>query len=62
MENAIFNLSFRCYYPDGEPTKHFQSLPLSDIPKWIDAYKFTHPNCQAITVKVWFGDLEKQEQ
>ena len=50
-------ISFRCYYHDcAEPTKHFQSLPLSDIGKWIDCYKFTHPMCKAISVKIWFED------
>ena len=55
-----YSLSIRCYYPNGEPTTHYQDLKLSDIPKWIEAYKFTHPNCKAITVKVWFGDKDKQ--
>lgn len=58
MKNAIYELSFRCYYPDGEPTTHRQSMKLSDIRKWIDAYKFTHPNCTSITVKIWLTDVE----
>lgn len=58
MKNAIYELSFRCYYPDGEPTNHRQSMKLSDIHKWIDAYKFTHPNCTSITVKIWLTNIE----
>lgn len=46
MKKTLFDVSIRCYYPDCiEPTKHFQQLKLSDIPKWIEAYKFTHPKC-----------------
>lgn len=59
MKKAIFHLSIRCYYSNGNHTQHFQDLKLSDIPKWIEAYKFTHPDCEAVTVKLWFGDLEE---
>lgn len=58
MKKAIFDLSFRCYYPDGEPTNHRQQMKLADIPKWIEAYKFTHPNCIAVSVKIWYTDIE----
>ena len=57
MKNAVFDISIRCQYSNGEQTKHRQPLKLSDIPKWIDAYKFTHPGCEAITVKIWFADV-----
>lgn len=59
MKHKQFELSIRCQYPNGEQTKHHQPLKLSEIAKWIEAYKFTHPACQAITVKVWFTDMEK---
>lgn len=60
MKKAIFELSIRCYYPNGNHTEHRQSMKLSDIAKWVEAYKFTHPDCEAITVKLWFSDLNKQ--
>ena len=62
MKKAIFDLSIRCYYPGGNTTTHRQQLKLSDVPKWVEAYKFTHPECEAITIKLWFGDLEKQPE
>ena len=53
-----YNVSFRCFYLDADGsrcTTHYQpKFPLSDIPKWLDAYKFTHPNCTSVSVKVWF--------
>lgn len=55
------HISFRCYYPDGGKCDKHQVLKLSDIPKWIDSYKFTHPNCSAISVKVWFDEPESNE-
>lgn len=60
MLEQKFFVSFRCFYPnDADPTNHRQELRLCDIPKWIDCYKFTHPACEAVTVKVWFSDLER---
>lgn len=56
MDNMIFDMCFRCYYPNGNKTDHRQALKLSEIQKWIDCYKFTHPMVESITVKVWFGD------
>ena len=58
MKKTAFQISMRCYYPNGETTNHYQTIKLSDIPKWIEAYKFTHPNCVAITAKIWFGKEE----
>lgn len=54
-KNKAYQMSFRCY--SGGPdnlTKHRQELPLKDIPKWIEAYQFTHPTCRSISVKVGF--------
>lgn len=46
-------VSFRCWYGNGQYTEHRQELALGDIPKWIECYRFTHPVCVSITVKVW---------
>ena len=59
MKKAIFSFSIRCYYPNRSNTEHRQDLKLSEVPKWIKAYKFTHPECQSITIKIWFTDLDK---
>lgn len=58
MKSSIFNISFRCHYPSGEYTTHRQDLKIADIPKWIEAYKFTHPECVSISFKLWFADME----
>lgn len=58
MQEQKFELSFRCYYPEGNHTDHRQTLELKDVSKWIECYKFTHPHCQSITVKVWFNNVE----
>lgn len=50
-------VSFQCYYENGNKTIHRQQLPVEQIPKWIEAYKFTHPDCISITVKVWFEEV-----
>ena len=55
-----YNVSFRCYFDNnGDPhytTHYVPSFPIADIPRWIDAYKFTHPNCTSLSCKVWFVD------
>lgn len=59
MKKTVFEVSFRCYYPNGETTNHRQCIKLSDIPKWIESYQFTHPACEAITAKIWLTDINK---
>ena len=65
--NEKYNISFRCFF-ESEDGVHFTthynpSFPIADIPRWIEAYKFTHNNCVSISVKVWFseGNMEQQE-
>lgn len=31
------------------------------VAKWIEAYQFTHPNCESISVKVWLKDEDTAE-
>lgn len=56
FENKLYSVSFHCFFPEDGACKHFQTLPLFDIPTWIDCYKFTHPTCISISVKIWFSD------
>lgn len=60
-----FNCSFRCFYDGDEGavrfTTHYQSLPLEDIPRWLEAYHFTHPACTSISCKVWFAEENRNE-
>lgn len=50
----MYVISFRCFYANGGICDKRQELLLSDIPKWIECYIFTHPDCISISVKVWF--------
>lgn len=58
MAKNTYNVSFRCFFSDEmgrHYTNHYQNdFPLDDIPKWLDAYHFTHPNVESVSVKVWF--------
>ena len=61
-----YNISFRCFY-DDETGVHFTThycvdFPVTDIPRWIDSYKFTHPNVTSISAKVWFTPPPDAEQ
>lgn len=53
-----YNVSFRCFY-DNDGVPHYNNhyapqFPISDIPRWIDSYKFTHPTCTSMSCKIWF--------
>lgn len=65
MNPTTFNCSFRCYFDAAGESEnynmHYQRLPLSDVPRWIDAYHFTHPGCTSISVKVWFNSESTEE-
>lgn len=56
MAKKLYDVSFHCYYPNGDMTRHTQTMELKEIAKWIDSYKYTHPACTSIAVKVWFND------
>lgn len=64
--NDRYNISFRCFF-DGEEGVHFTThycplFPVADIPRWIDSYHFTHPNCVSISAKIWFTAAPDAEQ
>lgn len=54
------NMNFRCYFPNGNKNDHRRTLKVEEIPRWIDSYKFTHPDCCSITVKLWFENEKEQ--
>ena len=63
-KNDDYNISFRCYFPNDDGarfTTHYQRLSLRDLPKWLEAYQFTHPTCLSVTCKVWFTEQEAGE-
>lgn len=53
-------ITFRIYFPNGNRQNHGQYLSISEIGKWIECYKFTHPDAESITAKVWFNEPEKE--
>ena len=60
-KKETYNVSFRCFYQntnnDGPVfSTHYQAMPLSDIPRWLEAYRFTHPDCLSISLKGWFTE------
>ena len=54
-------ISFHCFFENDKVVK-YQDLDLKDIPKWIKAYEFTHPNVTAITVKIWFNKQAERSE
>lgn len=57
-----YTLSFRCFYEGSRNyTQHFQTMPLKDIEKWIDAYRYTHPALEAVSVIIWVRDGDRVE-
>ncbi|MBQ2062281.1 MAG: hypothetical protein II458_06350 [Oscillospiraceae bacterium] len=57
MKAKNYRMSIRCYFPGVDNfTQHYPVMPLKDITKWVEAYRFTHPTAEAITVKIWLHD------
>lgn len=60
MKAKSYRMSIRCYFPgEGNYTQHYPEMPLKDIAKWVEAYRFTHPQADAITVKIWLNSGEE---
>lgn len=58
----VYPLSIRCYFPGtGNYTHHMQDLPLKDIAKWVEAYKFTHPTLESISIKIYLDKEAEQK-
>lgn len=53
-----YKFSIRCYFRHSSHyTHHLQSMTLDEIGKWMEAYRFTHPECVSISAKVY---IEKE--
>ena len=57
-----YHIRFRCFFGRnaGNYVDHNMTIPLSDVPKWLEAHHFTHPGVQSITMKYWPNDKEVQ--
>lgn len=62
QKSKIYGVSFFCDFDQECRTKHYQPMPLKDIPRWLEAYQFTQPNVRAISVKVWMDEREGDEK
>lgn len=57
-------ITFKCYF-DGDPTNttfHRREMEIAEIPKWIEAYSYTHPTCTSISAKVRFESAESNKE
>lgn len=57
-----YHIRFRCFFGGKRDNyvDHNVTLALADVPKWLEAYHFTHPNVQSVTFKYWPNDEEVQ--
>lgn len=51
-----YDISFRCFYSNGNKTTHKRRLRLYDIETWINSYLYCHPECCSISVNICFDD------
>lgn len=58
MKARILKVSFQAYFKDGGSSRHYAEVKETELGKWLDCYKFTHPNCESITIKYWFDEKE----
>ena len=61
MSKRKYHIRFRCYFGEDREnyTTHNMVMPLKDIPRWLEAYHFTHPNLKSVTFKYWPNDPEE---
>ena len=61
-----YNMNFRCFFGSEIPatnySNHYQALAVKDIPRWIEAYQFTHPSCTSISCKVWLVNSDQWQE
>ena len=57
-KEAEYSMSIRTYY-GSDYTTHKRVMKLSEIKKWIEAYRFTHPEFTSITIKIWMEDTKE---
>lgn len=63
MKKPIYRIGIRCYYKgSGTYTYHEQHMPLKDIARWIEAYQFTHPTLDAMTIKIYAGECHETDE
>lgn len=58
----VYHIRFRCFFGGTRDNyvDHNIMLALADIPRWLEAYHFTHPGVHSITLKYWPNDEEVQ--
>lgn len=54
-KEILYKISIRCYY-ENSFTTHKQIMKLSEIAKWIEAYKFTHPNVEGFSIRLFIDE------
>lgn len=62
MAKKEYAMSIRCYFQGANNrTQHYPVMPLRDIAKWVEAYQFTHPTAESISIKIWLKGKDEQE-
>lgn len=59
-KEPLYNISIRCYYGINY-TQHRQIMKLSEIPKWIKAYTYTHPGVLTFSVQIHIKEEVENE-
>ena len=55
----MVEVNFRCYFPGMVFFDHYRKISLDEISEWIRCYRFTHPDCVSVSVKIWFEKIER---
>ena len=49
---GVIHLSIRAYYEDGKFSQYYRDTLLSDLPLWLEAHTYTHPNVAGYTIQL----------
>lgn len=47
----MLDVSIRAYYKDTY-SQYFRKMKLDEIPIWLDAHQYTHPECTGYSIQI----------
>ena len=56
---AVYSITFRCHYPSQNRAVWYErEMALKDVARWLRDFKFTHPDCGQISMKIFMKGLQ----
>lgn len=50
--NGLLHVSIRAYYENEGQATYYRDIYLEELPKWLNAHTYTHPNVRGYTIQI----------